>query len=71
MLWMVKTVLMARAASQRAAASFKYSGTRAVCQSLQWMTSGRPSMAGSMATTALEKKAKRSPSSSSPYSEGR
>ena len=71
MLWMVKTVLMARAASQRAAASFKYTGTRAVCQSLQWMTSGRPSMAGSMATTALEKKAKRSPSSSSPYSEGR
>ena len=38
-------------------------GTSAVCQSLQWTTSGFSRSSGSSSVTARQKKAKRSPSS--------
>ena len=61
MLWMVSTL---RAFGSAPAYSvFSSSGTSAVCQSLQWMTSGVRPTNLIAASTALLKYAKRSPSS--------
>ena len=63
MLWTVKTVLIPRISGQRTHSSLRYTGTKAVCQSLQWMMSGIQFMLGNRDTTAREKNPNRSPSS--------
>ena len=64
MLWMVKTLFVFGNAAWYSVRSS--SGISAVCQSLQWITSGCKPMKPIAARTALQKNAKRSPSSGSP-----